>query len=179
MKYTDYDGLLYLWGKLKTKFVGTFSQSFTDTQKAQARTNIGAGTPVTIDSAVSWSSENPLQNKIVTATIDGARTKYYNSSAQLIDKQIHKCIGVVTASAGVWTFDYTAMGYDTVIAVIPKAFAKPDQNDPTDHNTASLLSFTNTSATGYAKRTISVGLLAGMEEVNADCNVQVIVEGYK
>lgn len=68
---------------------------------------------------------------------------------------------------------------ETDLDVIPVAFAKPDQNDPTDHNTASLISFTNTSATGYAKRTISFGAVIGMEEDKANCNVQVVVEGYK
>lgn len=47
------------------------AQSLTDAQKTQARENIGAGAPVTVDAALSGTSEHPVQNKAVKAALDG------------------------------------------------------------------------------------------------------------
>lgn len=48
------------------------AQSFTDSEKQQARNNIGAGIPITVDSTLSLTSENPVTNK---ATAEGLRDK--------------------------------------------------------------------------------------------------------
>lgn len=46
------------------------SQNLTTNQQAQARTNIGAGTPVVVDSVLSTTSTNAIQNKVVAANLD-------------------------------------------------------------------------------------------------------------
>lgn len=46
------------------------AQTLTNEQKAQARTNIGAGTPVAVDSALSTTSTNAIQNKVVTTNLN-------------------------------------------------------------------------------------------------------------
>lgn len=47
------------------------AQTLTDEQKTQARENIGAGAPVTVDAALSDTSENPVQNKVIKEALDG------------------------------------------------------------------------------------------------------------
>lgn len=85
--FLDDSGVVYLWQRIKSVFatkdttVSTSAQSLSDTQQRQARINIGAGTsefsgdyadltskPV-IDTALSQSSTNAVQNKAITNTL--------------------------------------------------------------------------------------------------------------
>lgn len=87
--YTGYDYTMYINGGTGVPYgewvlVGAnvsygYSQSLTDAQKTQARTNIGAGTPVTIDSALSSTSTNPLQNQVITSYLDDCVVQTYHN----------------------------------------------------------------------------------------------------
>ena len=75
--------VVYMVGQKVGRCVSVDAQTLSDTLKAQARTNIGAGTSnfsgsyndltntPTVDMAMSDTSENTVQNKIIKAYIDG------------------------------------------------------------------------------------------------------------
>ena len=77
-KYLDDNGLLYFWGKLKTLFSGKvdkvdgkgLSANDYTTEEKNKLAGIAAGaTAVTVDSALSSSSENPVQNKVINTAL--------------------------------------------------------------------------------------------------------------
>ena len=77
--------------------------SLTSTQKGNVRTSIGAGEPVTIDSALSDSSTNPVQNKVIDAALDSINATfddyaridgYYESLTSGNAEQLVSTVGV-------------------------------------------------------------------------------------
>ena len=75
-QYLNYEGLEYYDGKLKEKLVpketgkGLSTNDFTDADKAKLDSIAEGANKITIDSALSATSTNPVQNKIVTAELN-------------------------------------------------------------------------------------------------------------
>lgn len=77
MKYLDENGLLYFWQKIVGKFVqkdgtkGLSSNDFTTAMKDKLAGIEAGATKTTVDSALSASSTNPVQNKAIQSALDG------------------------------------------------------------------------------------------------------------
>lgn len=81
-------------------------QELTEEQKAQARKNIGLvddGNDIVIDEALSLDSENPVQNKVITAAINSAMLKGTDPVPSLADDtpDFWRNLG-----AGAWEISY-------------------------------------------------------------------------
>ena len=70
-KYLDDNGLLYLWGKLKAAFTNVQADWNESNSSSDAyiknKPNIPSG--VVVDDAMSSTSENPVQNKVIYAAL--------------------------------------------------------------------------------------------------------------
>jgi len=81
---------------------------------------------------------------------------------------------VVSSSDGVWSVTFPTGKFTQP----PLVFATAIGNSGSSSNRANFASVdqgvTTTSATGIAKRATSAGLLAAMEMINADCQVQIL-----
>lgn len=75
-KYLDDNGLLYVWQKITAKFVakevgkGLSSNDFTTAEKTKLATVQEGATATTVDNGLSTTSENPVQNKVVTNNLN-------------------------------------------------------------------------------------------------------------
>lgn len=75
-KYLDENGLLYVWQKIKNKFVwqengkGLSSNDYTTNEKNKLAGIEAGATKTIIDATLSTSSTNPVQNAVVTAAIN-------------------------------------------------------------------------------------------------------------
>ncbi len=85
-KYLDYPGLSYLWSKLKEIFQvklvsGTNIKTINNNSLlGSGNINIsGGGSSVTVDDALSTTSENPVQNKVITNNFDNYVPKSGNA----------------------------------------------------------------------------------------------------
>lgn len=74
-KFLDENGVLYLWGKIKSFFVqkedgkGLSSNDFTSAEKTKLAGITAGATKVTVDEALSSTSTNPVQNKAVNTAL--------------------------------------------------------------------------------------------------------------
>lgn len=70
-KYLDNNGVLYLWNKIRAKFVvqesgkGLSTNDFTTTEKNKLSGIATGATKTVVDSTISPSSTNPVQNKVI------------------------------------------------------------------------------------------------------------------
>ena len=83
------------------KAVSTVSgQGLTDTEKANARSNIGAGT-ADVDSALSSTSTNPVQNKVVAAALEAkANISIYGDNSVSLGRKSGTTIGTNSFAFG-------------------------------------------------------------------------------
>ena len=156
--FLDDSGVVYLWQRIKSVFatkdttISTSAQTLTDTQKIQARTNIGAGTSdfsgsyndltdkpaaVTIDSAMSTTSENPVQNKVVTQTITSGISSLSDIFSQELtkksdidhthDDRYYTESEVTTKLSG--KVDLSASGVSAAINQLTEGTSTPTDND--------------------------------------------------
>ena len=72
------------------------AQTFTEAEKKQARDNIGASR-ITVDSALSATSENPVQNKVINSALDGINSTLTGINAAL-DGQLSTRGGIVAGN---------------------------------------------------------------------------------
>ncbi|MGN0905685.1 MAG: hypothetical protein ACI4NM_00930 [Bullifex sp.] len=94
MKVLSYDQLLYFWSKLKTTFVfqedgkGLSANDYTTDEKNKlAGIEAGANKTV-VDSALSSTSTNPVQNKAVKTALDGkAASSHTHAIADITNLQ--------------------------------------------------------------------------------------------
>ena len=76
-KYLDQNGLLYLWQKITNAFVKKdgskvlSTNDYTTAEKTKLAGIAEGANHTTVDSALSASSENPVQNKAVKSALDG------------------------------------------------------------------------------------------------------------
>lgn len=79
MAYLDDNGLLYFWQKMKAVLLGKedsipgkglSTNDFTDELKAKLDGVEAGAKNVVVDSALSGTSENPVQNKVISAALD-------------------------------------------------------------------------------------------------------------
>lgn len=76
-KYLDENGLLYVWQKIKDKFVwqqagkGLSTNDYTTTEKNKLAGVEEGATKTTIDATLSSTSTNPVQNKVVNSALAG------------------------------------------------------------------------------------------------------------
>lgn len=77
--YLDKDGVLYLWGKIKGKFVakesgkGLSTNDYTTTEKNKLAGIENGANKTIVDDTLSDTSTKPVQNKIVKGEIDRAK----------------------------------------------------------------------------------------------------------
>lgn len=72
IEFLDKDGLLTLWGRIKAALQGKADVGHTHNySELQDAPPAGSGASVTIDDAISATSENPVQNKVIKAALDG------------------------------------------------------------------------------------------------------------
>lgn len=107
MKYLDENGLLYFWQKIVNKFVqkdGTkvlSSNDFTDAYKTKLEGIATGATKVTVDTALSASSTNPVQNKAINTALGGKVDKENGkglSSNDFTDALLTKLNGIATGA---------------------------------------------------------------------------------
>lgn len=79
-KYLDENGLLYFWNKIKTLLNGKVdvvsgkglsTNDFTTTLKNKLDGIEAGATNVSVDNALSTTSENPVQNKVINTALSG------------------------------------------------------------------------------------------------------------
>lgn len=95
MKYLSYDGLKYLYGKilarLNTKVdkitgKGLSTNDYTTTEKTKLAGIATGANKTTVDTALSTTSTNPVQNKAVKAALDGkAASSHTHTKSQITD----------------------------------------------------------------------------------------------
>lgn len=77
--YLDKDGVVFLWGKIKGKFVakesgkGLSTNDYTTTEKNKLAGIANGANKTIVDDTLSDTSTNPVQNKIVKGEIDRAK----------------------------------------------------------------------------------------------------------
>jgi hypothetical protein len=77
--YLDKDGVVYLWGKIKGKFVakesgkGLSTNDYTTTEKNKLAGIANGANKTIVDDTLSDTSTSPVQNKIVKGEIDRAK----------------------------------------------------------------------------------------------------------
>lgn len=78
MKYLDENGLLYFWGKIKTALSAKVDKvdgkslstnDYTSTEKNKLAGIEAGANKTTVDSALSSTSTNPVQNKVVNTAL--------------------------------------------------------------------------------------------------------------
>lgn len=107
MKYLDENGLLYFWQKIVSKFVQKdgnkvlSSNDFTDALKTKLEGVAAGATKVTVDTALSTSSTNPVQNKAINTALSGKVDKEDGkglSSNDFTDTLLTKLNGIATGA---------------------------------------------------------------------------------
>lgn len=112
-KYLDSDGVLYLWNKIKAKFVlqetgkGLSTNDYTTIEKQKLAGIASGATKIVVDDAMSDTSTNPVQNKIAKAYIDKIGDKA--ETAEEIANKIADLI-LYNAGADVEGFFYKNLG---------------------------------------------------------------------
>lgn len=110
--FLDLNGLSYFWNKIKAKFI---AEPATDGTNGQVLTTDGNGgrswtssAGVTVDAALSASSTNPVQNKVINTALNGkqatlsvSNASYTNATNYSGTIYVYKYGRVVTVSGSV------------------------------------------------------------------------------
>ena len=153
------------------------NQGLTDTEKANARSNIGAGASSfsgdyndlanrpTVDSALSSSSTNPVQNKVIKSALDGKSDSGHTHGAASTSVNGFMTTAMVTKLNGI----AEGANKTTVDSALSSSSTNPVQNKVI--NTA-LAGKVNTSAVGNAAsrtvRTLTAKGNSGWKDVATD-----------
>lgn len=149
-------------------YVSVNTQTFTDTQKAQARSNIGAGTSSfsgnyndltnkptipTVDQAVSNTSTNPVANKAITDYVDQAKediegqipTDYVAYTAQqLTDEQKLQARSNIGAGTSSFSGNYNDLTNKPTIPVVDQSLNALSTNAVANKPVAEAINLINT-----------------------------------
>lgn len=149
-------------------YVSVNTQTFTDTQKAQARSNIGAGTSSfsgnyndltnkptipTVDQAVSNTSTNPVANKAITDYVDQAKediegqipTDYVAYTAQqLTDEQKQQARSNIGAGTSSFSGNYNDLTNKPTIPVVDQSLNASSTNAVANKPVAEAINLINT-----------------------------------